>query len=92
MNFLINYQVLNSKGHVIKNGTMRVKNKPSEFVAKCELEIYLKKTVDGFVRLIVVTCKEDKPEKPEKSIDDIFKSFGDIFGSSFGDIFGDKKK
>jgi len=74
--FLINYQVLDSSGHVIKNGTMRVKNKSNKFIAQCSLEDHLKKTVIGFSRMVVVGCKEEASD----AFSQILKDFNDIFG------------
>ena len=52
---------------------MRVKNKETSIHAQIDLEEFLKRKVSGFVRLVVVKCKDDV--------------VGDIFGSIFGDIF-----
>jgi hypothetical protein len=72
-NYIIDYRVIGRYNQIIKSGTMRVKNKETSIHAQIDLEEFLKRKVSGFVRLVVVKCKDDV--------------VGDIFGSIFGDIF-----
>jgi len=71
--FLITYTVYNVSNSVVKSGTMKVKNKSTEFEAKCSLEEFLKKKHSDFSRMVVDQCKED--------------TLG-AFGNIFGDILG----
>ncbi len=73
MNFIIEYTVKSTSGHVLKQGTIRAKNRASEFEAKVKTEAWLKKKHSDFGSLIIHGCREENP-------------FGDIFGfkSPFG--------
>ena len=59
MNYLIKYTQYSCAGTVLCSGTMRVKNKPNEFVAKASLEDYLKRKHPDAGNLFVHDCKED---------------------------------
>lgn len=59
INYLIRYTVKNKNGLIIKRGEMRVKNKLSEFEAKCSFEEYLKRKHPEFGSLIIHECKVD---------------------------------
>ena len=69
--FIIDYEVFDIDNISIKKGQIKVKNKPSEFVAKCSLEGYLKKKYHNFHRLIIHKCVKD---------------YIGIFNSMFGDL------
>lgn len=58
-NFLVVYSATNAAGTVIKSGKMRCKNKLSEFDAQAGLESHFQKTLVGFSKLIVSSCKEE---------------------------------
>ena len=57
--YIITYKVLNDEGRIIKQGTIRVKNKLSKFDAQCSLEDYLKRKLPEFDRLIIDSCYPD---------------------------------
>lgn len=56
--YLVEYTAYNSANEQLKHGKMKVHNCTSEFVAKCKLDGYLKRTLLGFNRLVVHSCKE----------------------------------
>ena len=56
--FLIDYEVFDIDNITIKKGQIKVKNKMSEFDAKCSLEVYLKKKYHNFSWLVIIQCKE----------------------------------
>ena len=72
--FLIELIVYDIQDFVLYEGKMRAKNQDNDFMAKCGLEDFLKKKYVTFDRMVVKSCKEDN------SVNDIFKSFNDIFG------------
>ena len=57
--YLIEYRVLDKSGQVLKAGKMKVKNKMNDLHAKTELELFLKKKLPSFDKLIVDSCIED---------------------------------
>lgn len=69
MNYLIEYKAIGEFG--VKTGTIRAKNKSSEFEAKAGLENHFIKTLRGFERLVVIKCS------PENSFD--VNDFFDLF-------------
>jgi len=73
--YLIEYVVYDKDNRIIKEGTIRVKNQPNDFIAKVKLEKYLQKKYNNFGSLYVKSCTLDIPN---------------LFGSSnmFKDIFG----
>ena len=78
--FIIVYSVFDKDSKLVKGGTMKVKNKATEFEAKCSLEDYLKKKHTDFSSLVIDSCKEEL----------LGGMFDDIFGSNSGisDLFG----
>ena len=71
MNFLITYNVV-LDNEILYDKQIKVKNKSSEFIAKCSLEDYLKKKHgDLFRQLIITNCSQDT----EITVDDIFRIF-----------------
>jgi hypothetical protein len=69
MNFLIKYKILDTNNNLLKNGTIKVKNKVNQLDAKVKLEIYFKKKYPKMGKLIVESCIEDN----------LFSFLGDIF-------------
>jgi len=57
-NFLIAYTWYDIHGSFGDKGKIKVKNKPSEFVAKCSLENFLKRKNPSFGRLEIHSCRE----------------------------------
>lgn len=83
--FTIVYTCYNIKSEPFKDGKIHVKNKYSEFDAKCSLENYLKKKHPELVRLVITSCV------PKNAINDLLGG-SDIFGTDFGSIFGGMNK
>jgi hypothetical protein len=54
--YLIDYEAFDSDNISLKKGQIKVKNKMSEFEAKCSLEVYLKKRHHNFNRLVITRC------------------------------------
>ncbi|MEI7487948.1 MAG: hypothetical protein WCJ72_11165 [Chryseobacterium sp.] len=71
--YVIEYKCYDSKGVMMKSGTMRVKNKTNDFVAKCSLENHLKRKLPNMDKLIVLSCK----------VDNGLFDFRKIFGKGF---------
>lgn len=65
-NYIVNYTVKAINGVILKSGTMKVKNKSSEFEAKVKFEEWLRKKHPNFGALIIHNCR------PENFFDDIF--------------------
>ena len=57
--YLIDYKVLDINNQLIKDGSIRVKNKTNELEAKCSLEGYLKKKYPSMHKLVIDKCSED---------------------------------
>ena len=57
-NYLIDYEIFDVDNISLKQGQIKVKNKFSEFEAKCSLEDYLKKRYYNFHRLVISKCLE----------------------------------
>lgn len=72
--FLITYKLFDKSNQVIASGQFKVKNKSTEFEAKCSFEEYLKRKHTNFGRLVITKCDEEN----------LFKSIlGDInFGKT----------
>ena len=77
--FVIKYEIWFKDGSKVLNKEMKVKNCMSSVHAQVKLEEYLAKKHGDFDRLVVESCQED-----------IFSTFGDIFGANFNDIFSGK--
>lgn len=73
-NYLIKYKVYSSIDVVLRQGTMRVRNKANEFTAKVGLESHLRKIVPAFNRLEVESCIEEK-----KILEDVSEIFEGVF-------------
>jgi hypothetical protein len=74
--YLIDYEAFDSDNISLKKGQIKVKNKMSEFEAKCSLEVYLQKKYHNFNRLVVTRCVP------------MFSSFlGDVEGGGIDDFF-----
>ena len=69
-NYIIDYICYSNGGIVLHDGKMRVKNRPSDFAAKCSLEDFLKRKYENFGRLVIRSC----------IIDLGIPGFGDFFG------------
>lgn len=70
--YIIEYICYSKSGIVLQEGKMRVKNRPNDFTAKCDLEDFLRRKYENFGRMVVCSCKIDG------GIDDMFNSlFGD---------------
>lgn len=74
--YVIKYSVFNKSNVEIHTGTIKCKNRMSEFHAKVSLEQYLQKKYSDFNRMIIHSCKEEK-----FSFDDLFKQYKDMFGT-----------
>ena len=69
--YTIKYKALSSIDAILKEGTIKVKNKESPLHAQISLETYLKTKLPAFNKLIVISCTEDN----------LFSNpFKDIFG------------
>lgn len=55
--YQIDYEVFDIDNISLKKGQIKVKNKFSEFEAKCSLEGYLKKKYHNFHRLVIYKCE-----------------------------------
>lgn len=77
LNYLITYQVLNINGGTVKAGTMRCKNRTSEFDAKVNLEKHLKTKHTDFHVLVISKCELD---------------IDPVMASNFFDLLKDKDK
>lgn len=75
--YLIEYIVYDKDNCIVKEGTMKVKNKASSLEAQIKFEEFLKKKYDNFDRLVVKSCKEDT-----------MSIFGDLFGNGSSNPFG----
>lgn len=71
MNYLIKYSVYSVEGDLIKEGTIRAKNKQNEFMAKVKFEEYLKMKYPKLDKIIMHSCTQEI---------DIFKNLGSLFG------------
>jgi hypothetical protein len=69
-NYIIDYICYSSGGIVLHDGKMRVKNRASDFEAKCSLEDFLKRKYENFGSLVIRSCV----------IDLGIPGFGDFFG------------
>jgi len=82
--FIIEYNCFDSNNQLIKNGKMKVKNRQHKFEAQCDFENFLKKKYLNFGRLVVISCVEENPFTnmfgSNSDFNNIFDSFGDIFG------------
>jgi hypothetical protein len=74
LNYLITYQVLNIKGGTVKAGTMRCKNRTSEFDAKVNLEKHLKTKHTDFHSMVVTKCELDIDPYMADKFFDLFKN------------------
>ena len=68
--YIIKYTLYDAAGGIIKDGKIKVKNKPNEFTAKCSLEDYMKKKYPNCTRIVIHSCYSDN------GISDFFKNFG----------------
>lgn len=76
--FLIEYQVFDKNEKIIKEGTIKVKNKPTELSAKIGLDKYLRKKIKGFNRLFIRKCKN------QDGFTDFFKDICENPFNNFG--------
>lgn len=74
MNYLIKYSVYSVEGNLLKEGTIRAKNKQNEFIAKVKFEEYLKMKYPKLDKVIMHSCVEDI---------DILNQFNSLFGNLF---------
>lgn len=81
-NYIIKYTVYDKNSVVLKTGKMKVKNRLSEFEAKCKFEEYLKKKYNNFNKLVIHDCSLDNPLG---SLNDNMSNFNDLFGNLFGE-------
>lgn len=58
-NYIINYICYSTSGLVLHEGKMRVRNRVSDFDAKCSLEDFLKRKYENFGKLVVLSCVVD---------------------------------
>lgn len=72
--YIVVYEVVNSKGNVIKSGKIKCKNKLSKFDAMAGLDNHLEKTVPDFYKMNVKSCHEDN------LLGFDFDMFGKMFG------------
>lgn len=80
-NYLIKYTAYNNNGGVLKRGTVRAKNKMSEFDAMASFENHLIDKFKGnFNKLVVHECKIEQ----EISLDDFMRF---IFNSRYKSTF-----
>lgn len=82
--YRIKYRVLLEGSDPLENKEIKIDHCMSSFHAQVRLEDYLKKRYINFKQLIVEECKEDM------DFNNIFSSFGDIFGKNndFKKMFG----
>ena len=67
MLFTINYNI------VLKSGTITIKNKENELIAKCSLEDYLRRKYgNDFIDLIITKCTQSFSDIPD-FLNGIFK-------------------
>ena len=59
MNYIVTYKVRNNRGETIKSGKYKVKNKQSEFEAKCSFENFIKRKTPDFYSLEISSCFVD---------------------------------
>ncbi|HRY32094.1 MAG TPA: hypothetical protein P5531_03905 [Bacteroidales bacterium] len=72
--YLIEYTAYDGAGREIKSGVTRARKATCGVHAQIRFEEYLSKTLPGFARLVVHSCREDNNPMS-------------IFGDTFGDIF-----
>lgn len=61
--YLISFKVYNVAGFMLRSGSMRCKSKPSEEVAKRELEAHLKQKTPAAHRVVFLTCINETKQK-----------------------------
>jgi len=74
--YLLEYKSYNSKGDIIKQGTMRVKNCSNELDAKIKLDRLFDKTLEDHRILEVSSCTPDIKIFSDNELKDFF---GGIF-------------
>ncbi len=74
MNYLIKYSLTNKQGTIIKQGTMKVKNKESEYVARVRFMEFLKRKNPDYGELLIHKCEIDNG---------LSKEVNDLFGNIF---------
>lgn len=66
--YQISFKVYNAWNVVVRTGSMRCKSKPSEEVAKRELEAYLKKKMLDAHRVVFMTCINETQQKERAGV------------------------
>ncbi len=66
--FQISFKVYNVAGFMLRSGSMRCKSKPSEEVAKRELEVHLKQKTPEAHRVVFMTCVNETQQKEQAGV------------------------
>lgn len=66
--YQISFKVYNLAGFVVRSGSMRCKSKPSEEVAKRELEAHLKQKTPEAHRVVFMTCVNETQQKEQAGV------------------------